>query len=160
MVEDYKAVKSSLNSVNNKKKGGGLTHLQISENEGTQTITEPGSMAETLRDFAVKHYKQANQTICRHGEGHNLITDKPMKNPVYDTFLDGTFMYTEHLPKCTYGQNLFINANPLTLAYMSAFHKTLAYMSAFHVMAFYTIKKWYESFYVVVFGFLAKNYRI
>ena len=52
------------------------------------------------------------------------------------------------------------NANSLTLAYMSAFHKTLAYMSAFHVMAFYTIKKGSESFSVVIFEFLAKNYPI
>ena len=31
-----------------------------------------------------------------------------MTNPVYDTFLDGTFMDTEHLPNRTDGQNLFI----------------------------------------------------
>jgi uncharacterized protein YbcC (UPF0753/DUF2309 family) len=63
MAEDYKVVKATLNSVNDKKRGGGLTHLQISENGGTRTITEPGKMAETLRDYAVKHYGLANHTI-------------------------------------------------------------------------------------------------
>ena len=84
MAEDYKAVKAALNSVNNKKRGGGLTHLRMSENGGTRTITEPGKMAETLRDYAVKHYGQANHTIFGHGEGHDLLTNDPMSNPVYD----------------------------------------------------------------------------
>ena len=65
-------------------------------------------MAETLRDYAVKHYGQANHTIFGHGEGHDLLTDDPMSNPVYETLLDGTFMDTAHLPNCTDGQNLFI----------------------------------------------------
>ena len=65
-------------------------------------------MAETPRDFAVKHYGQANHTICGHGDRHDLLTDNPMTNPVYDTFLDGTFMDTEHLPNRIDGQNLFI----------------------------------------------------
>jgi hypothetical protein len=65
-------------------------------------------MAETLCDYAVKKYGQANHTIFRHGEGRDLITDDPMTNPVYDTFLDGTFMDTKHLPNRTDGQNLFI----------------------------------------------------
>ena len=94
MAKDYKALKLALNSVNDKKKGGGINHLQISENGGTRTITEPGMMAETLRDFGVKHYGPANHTIFGHGEGHDLITDDPMTNPVYDTFPGGTCMDT------------------------------------------------------------------
>ena len=78
MAVDYKAVKSALNSVNDKRRGGGLTHFQISENGGTQTITEPEKMAETLCDYAVKHYGQANHTIFGHGEGHDLLTNDPM----------------------------------------------------------------------------------
>ena len=78
MAADYKAVKSALNSVNDKRRGGGLTRLQISENGVTQPITEPEKMAETLRDYAVKHYGQANHTIFRHGEGHDLLTNGPM----------------------------------------------------------------------------------
>ena len=68
MAEDYKAVKSALNSVNDKKKGGGINHLQISENGGTRTITEPGMMAETLRHFAVKHYEHAHYSMFGHSE--------------------------------------------------------------------------------------------
>jgi hypothetical protein len=65
-------------------------------------------MAGTLRDFEVKHYGQANHTIFGHGERHELLTDDTMPNPVYDTFLDGIFMDTNHLPNRTDGQNLFI----------------------------------------------------
>ena len=65
-------------------------------------------MTETLRDYAVKYYGQANHTIFGHGEGHDLLTNEPMSNPVYDTLLDGTFMDTAHLPNRTDGQNLFI----------------------------------------------------
>ena len=104
MAADYKAVKSALNSVNDKRRGGGLTRLKISEHGGTRTITEPEEMAETLRDYAVKHYGQENHTIFGHGEGHDLLTDDPMSNPVYDSFLDGTFMDTTHLPNRTDGQ--------------------------------------------------------
>ena len=42
MAEDYKAVKSALNSVNDKKKGGGLTTLKFSEHGRMITITDPG----------------------------------------------------------------------------------------------------------------------
>ena len=83
--------------------------MQITENGGTVTIIDPGPMAETLRDFAVNHYGQANHTLFVHGEVHNLLVDEPMTNPVYETFLDGTLMDTDHLPKRTDGQNLFIN---------------------------------------------------
>ena len=65
-------------------------------------------MAEMLRDYAVKHYKQAHHTIFGHSEGHDLLTNNPMSNPVYDIFLDGTFMDTAHLPNRIDGQNLFI----------------------------------------------------
>ena len=58
-------------------------------------------MAETLRDFAVKHNGQALHTIFGHGEEHDLLTDDPMTNPVNYTFLDGTFIDTEHLPNRT-----------------------------------------------------------
>ena len=102
MAEDYRAVKSALNSVNDKKKGGRLTNLKITENGGMRTITDPGPMAETLRDFAVKNYGQANHTIFGHSEGNDLLTEEPMVNPVYDTFLDGAFMDTDHLPHRTY----------------------------------------------------------
>ena len=87
--------------------GDSLT-CKFSENGGTVTITEPGKMAETLRDYAVKHYGQVNHTIFGHGDGHDLLTDDPMTNPVYETFFDGTFMETEHLPNRTDDQNLFI----------------------------------------------------
>ena len=83
MVEDYRLVKSALNNVNDKKKGGRLTNLKITENGGTRIITDLGTMAETLRDFAVKNYGQANHTILGHGERHNLLMDEPIKNPVY-----------------------------------------------------------------------------
>ena len=72
-------------------------------------------MAETLRDFAGKHYGKANHTIFGHGEGHNLLTDDPMTNPVYDIFLDGTFMDTEHLPNRTDRQHIFIKHMKLKL---------------------------------------------
>jgi hypothetical protein len=55
-----------------------------------------------------KDLGRENHTIFGHGEGHDLLTDDPMTNPVYDNFLDGTFMDTEHLQDRTYGQNLFI----------------------------------------------------
>jgi hypothetical protein len=38
---------------------------------------------------AVKHYGQANHDIFGHGKYHDLLTDKPMTNPVYAIFLDG-----------------------------------------------------------------------
>jgi hypothetical protein len=108
VTEGYKAVKLALNTVNDQKKGGGLTHLQVTENRGTRTITDPGPMAETLRDFAVKHYGQTNHTIFGYGKEHDILTEDPMTNPVYDTFLDGTFIDTDHIPNRTEGSNLFI----------------------------------------------------
>ena len=61
-----------------------------------------------LRDFALKRYEQENHTIFGHGEGNDLLKDEPMINPGYETFLDGTFMDTDHLPHRTYGQHLYI----------------------------------------------------
>ena len=77
-----------------KEKGGGINTLKIKENAGTWTLMEPGPMAEKLRDFALNNYRQANHIIFGHGKGHDLLTDDPMTNPVYDTFLDGKFLDT------------------------------------------------------------------
>ena len=82
MVKDYRADKSVLSKVTNKKKGGGLIKLQIKENGSTRNIMDLGPMAETLQDYFVKHYGQENHTIFGHGEGHTLFTADPMSNPV------------------------------------------------------------------------------
>ena len=56
MVKNYRTVKSALNSVNDKKRGGELTNLKMKKNGGTRKITDPGLMEETLCDFTVKHH--------------------------------------------------------------------------------------------------------
>jgi hypothetical protein len=47
--------------------GGGVTVLRVEDEGGTKTLLEEANIAETLqstvRNFAIKHYDQANKTV-------------------------------------------------------------------------------------------------
>jgi hypothetical protein len=85
--------------------GGGMTVLRGGDEGGTKTLLEEAKIAETLRNFAIKHYSQANTTVFGGGDIYQQLTENPMTNPIYEELLNGTFESREDL---TVDQKLFV----------------------------------------------------
>ena len=75
--------------------------MKIKENGGNLKIMDPIPMSEVLCDHAIKKYGQSNYTIFGYSEGHGLLTEYPMSNPVYNKFLDGPLPGLEYIPNRT-----------------------------------------------------------
>jgi hypothetical protein len=85
--------------------GGGMTVLRGEDEGGTKTLLEEAKIAETLRNFAIKHYGQDNKMVFGGGDIYQQLTENPMTNPIYEELLTGTFEYRADL---TVEQKLFV----------------------------------------------------
>ena len=104
MANDYAAVRKVVNTVTNKRGGGGITLLRVDTEESQDTLLEPLEISRALRDHTIRHYGQANATPFGTQDVFDKFTEDPMKNPVYDEILNGML---EHQHELSASQKLF-----------------------------------------------------
>ena len=74
-----------------------MTVLRGEDEGGTKTLLEEAKIAETLRNFAIKHYGQDNKMVFGGGDIYQQLTENPMTNPIYQELLTGTFEFQADL---------------------------------------------------------------
>ena len=104
MANDYAAVRKVVNTVTNKRGGGGITLLRVDTEESQDTLLEPLEISRALRDHTIRHYGQANATPFGTRDVFDKFTEDPMKNPVYNEILNGML---EHQHELSASQKLF-----------------------------------------------------
>ena len=62
MANVYSAVRKVVNTVKKKQGGGRITLLRVKHEDSHDTLLEPLEISHSLRDYAIQHYGQENDT--------------------------------------------------------------------------------------------------
>ena len=62
IANDYATVRKVINTVTKKREGGRITLLRVEHEDSHETLLEPLEISRSLRDYAIQHYGQTNDT--------------------------------------------------------------------------------------------------